>query len=190
MAYLTQIDTQTSTDVNLATVLLVSTFTNTTRIREVFVNVFADQLAGGGAYICTVKVQRAGAGTAYTIKSESRTLSAETEVGFAFGPITINATDVLTVYLLGQAGDTTTPDVIVDVNEELPTELSTVATEAYAADGAAATPVQLLYMIWAMLAEANASGTTITVKKIDGSTTAMTFTIDSATAPATITRAS
>lgn len=65
---------------------------------------------------------------------------------------------------------------------------TTAQTEAYAADGAAATPAQLLYMIWAMLAEANAAGTTITVKKLDGSTTAMTLTIDSATVPTTITR--
>lgn len=61
-------------------------------------------------------------------------------------------------------------------------------TEGYAADGAAASPVQLLYMIWSFLAEKNVSGTTLTVKRLDGSTTAMTFTLDNAT-PSALTRA-
>lgn len=62
-------------------------------------------------------------------------------------------------------------------------------TEAYAADGAAATVAQLLYMIWSALAEFAISGTTITAKKLDGATTAMTFTLDSSTAPTSRTRA-
>lgn len=62
-------------------------------------------------------------------------------------------------------------------------------TESYAADGAAFTMAQALYQIWSMLAEANASGTTITCKKLDGSTTSMTFTIDNGATPTTITRA-
>lgn len=62
-------------------------------------------------------------------------------------------------------------------------------TEAYAADGAAATPAQLLYMIWAMLAERSVSSTTVTVKKLDGSTNAMTFTLNDASNPTSITRA-
>jgi hypothetical protein len=63
-------------------------------------------------------------------------------------------------------------------------------TEAYAADGAAATLAQMLYMIWGAVAEFAISGTTLTVKKLDGTTTAMTFTLDSATDPTSRTRAS
>jgi len=66
---------------------------------------------------------------------------------------------------------------------------SAALTEGYATDGSTATLPQLLYMIWAILAESNISGTTNTVKKLDGTTTAMTLTLDSATAPTTITRA-
>lgn len=66
----------------------------------------------------------------------------------------------------------------------------TALTEAYAADGAAATPAQLLYLILAALTEFSISGTTITVKKLDGSTTAATYTLDSDTAPTSRTRAS
>lgn len=62
-------------------------------------------------------------------------------------------------------------------------------TEAYATDGSAATAAQLLYMIWSALAEFAISSTTITAKKLDGSTTAMTFTLDDATTPTSRTRA-
>lgn len=68
---------------------------------------------------------------------------------------------------------------------------NTAMTEGYAADGAEATLAQLLYMLWAAAAaEKTISGTTMTVKKLDGITTAMTFTLNSATNPTSITRAS
>lgn len=62
-------------------------------------------------------------------------------------------------------------------------------TEAYASDGAAFTPAQGLYMIWSAVAEFAISGTTITAKKLDGTTTAMTFTLDDGTDPTSRTRA-
>lgn len=62
-------------------------------------------------------------------------------------------------------------------------------TEAYAADGAEGTPAQLLYMIQQMLTEFAISSTTLTTKKLDGATTAATFTLDSATQPTSLTRA-
>lgn len=69
--------------------------------------------------------------------------------------------------------------------------LFTVAmTESYAADGAAPTPAQALFLIQQALLEMNYSGTTGTIKKLDGSTTAATVTINSATTPTGITRAS
>ena len=74
-------------------------------------------------------------------------------------------------------------DVITDIWQ------GTALTESYAADGATATPAQLLYQIWALLAEKSIVTTTLTAKKLDGSTTAMTFTLDDATTPTSITRA-
>ena len=62
-------------------------------------------------------------------------------------------------------------------------------TEAYASDGAAATPAQLLYMLWAGVNEFSISGPTITAKKLDGSTTAMTWTLDDSSSPTSRTRA-
>ena len=67
---------------------------------------------------------------------------------------------------------------------------TTAATESYASDGAAATPAQLLYMILCAVSEFSISSTTITGKKVDGSTTAMTWTLDDASSPTSRTRAS
>ena len=68
--------------------------------------------------------------------------------------------------------------------------LTTAMTESYAADGAAPTAAQMLYMIWSAIAEMAISGVTLTTFKLDGTTTAMTFTLNSGTAPTTRTRAS
>ncbi len=73
---------------------------------------------------------------------------------------------------------------------ELDATWTTAQTESYASDGAAATPAQLLYMIYCAVSEFSISGTTITGKKVDGSTTAMTWTINSASDPTSRTRAS
>lgn len=66
---------------------------------------------------------------------------------------------------------------------------TTTMTESYAADGAAGTLAQVLYMIQQLMAEKAVVGTTMTVKKLDGATTAATYTLNSATTPTTITRA-
>jgi hypothetical protein len=63
-------------------------------------------------------------------------------------------------------------------------------TEGYAADGAAPTPVQALFMMISYLFERSVAGVTVTAKKLDGTTTAMTFTLDDGTTPTTQTRAS
>ena len=80
-----------------------------------------------------------------------------------------------------------------EVNAECDTAISgyntTAMTESYAADGATMTPEQARHMIWSALHEFAISGTTITSKKLDGSTTAMTHTIDDATNPTSRTRA-
>ena len=61
--------------------------------------------------------------------------------------------------------------------------------ESYAALGAEPSLAQILYEIRALLAENGVATTTVTTKKLDGSTTAATYTINSATAPTNITRA-
>lgn len=63
-------------------------------------------------------------------------------------------------------------------------------TEAYATVSVAPTLNQAIYMILQLLQNRSVSGTTLTVKKIDNSTTAMTYTLDSATTPTSQVRAS
>jgi hypothetical protein len=81
----------------------------------------------------------------------------------------------------------------VTVDKAAAVNLSTIweeaLTEAYAADGAAGTAAQILYLIQQAVTEFAISGTTKTIKKIDGSTTAATETLDDASNPTSITRA-
>lgn len=67
--------------------------------------------------------------------------------------------------------------------------LTTQMTESYAADGVAPTLAQSLFLVGQFLYDHASAGTTKTVKKIDGSTTAATFTYDSGTVPTALVRA-
>jgi len=69
------------------------------------------------------------------------------------------------------------------------TLFTTAMTESYNADGAAPTPAQALFVIMQRLTEFAIAGTTITAKKLDGSTTAFTLTLDDASNPTSSTRA-
>lgn len=62
-------------------------------------------------------------------------------------------------------------------------------TEGYRANAAAPTSDQFMSEVLAHLGESAITGTTKTIKRLDHSTTAETFTLDSATAPTSITRA-
>jgi len=66
---------------------------------------------------------------------------------------------------------------------------TTQLTESYAADGVAPTPAQALFLIQQALTDFVISGTALTVREIDGSTTAATCTLSDASNPVSITRA-
>jgi len=68
--------------------------------------------------------------------------------------------------------------------------LQTQLTEDYAADGTAPTLTQAVMLIMQHLTEVELVGTTWTTKKLDGTTTAATFTTDDANDPTSITRTS
>ena len=111
----------------------------------------------------------------------------------AVAPFTVVATDVIRVkdtvhptYALNLYDPPTRAEATTDANSMFTTAL----TESYAADGAAPTPAQALFLIQQMLTEFAISGTTLTMKKVDGSTTAATFTLDDAVNPTSLTRAS
>ena len=67
--------------------------------------------------------------------------------------------------------------------------LASALTESYSTDGAAPTLTQAVMLILQHLSESSITGTTKTVKQLDGSTTAATFTLDDASSPSSITRA-
>jgi len=84
---------------------------------------------------------------------------------------------------------TTLPGLIAALNDLAASDILTTAlTESYAADGAAPTLSQLVYMLWSRIHEFGIASTTLTSKKLD-STAAMTWTLDSSTLPTSSTRA-
>lgn len=81
------------------------------------------------------------------------------------------------------------PGLIAALNDLAASDILTTAlTEAYAADGSAFTLSEALYMIYSVVAQSAVAATAITTKKLDGTTTAMTFTTDDATDPTSRTR--
>lgn len=76
------------------------------------------------------------------------------------------------------------------VQQEAEDALAVTVADSVPADGTRPTPNQALYAIYQFLTERAVAGTTLTVKKPDGSTTLMTFTLSDATTPVSITRTS
>lgn len=139
MTTITQIDTSTLSNQSLTTALLVHTFTNTTRARKVFVQVDLDQIAGNGNYTVYATIQRAGTGSAFRVIpiTTAAVASGITSAAFQTAGFPLNSTDVLKVYVTGLAGDTTTPDIVTRVWEELPfsaAEYTAPPTAAQTAD--------------------------------------------------------
>lgn len=79
-------------------------------------------------------------------------------------------------------------NIILDT-DELQQLLTTAMTESYATDGSPPTFTQFMYMLWSSISQFDISSTTITTRKLDGTTSAMTFTMNDATSPTSRTRA-
>jgi ribosomal protein L12E/L44/L45/RPP1/RPP2 len=83
----------------------------------------------------------------------------------------------------------TIPALITALNDISVSDILTTAmTESYAAAGSAPTLAQALFLIQQLLADHVASGTTLTVRRLNGTTTAATFTFNDADNPSGITR--
>jgi len=107
--------------------------------------------------------------------SATRTLSA---LGFTLGASDLAADTIGASELAADA-----------ITEIVNAVLTTAMTESYNADGAAPTLAQALFVTMQRLTEFAISGTTITVKKLDGSTSAYELTLDDGTSPTSATRA-
>jgi hypothetical protein len=89
------------------------------------------------------------------------------------------------------AGITANGNAIAGLNNiTVANVLNTQMTESYAADGTAPTLAQALFISMQNLQDFSFAGTTQTVRRLDGSTTAATYTLDDSAAPTSKTRAS
>jgi hypothetical protein len=71
-----------------------------------------------------------------------------------------------------------------------PWQFQSQMTEGYSVNGTASTPEQAFFELKSLLQNKAISGTTLTSYQINGSTTAMTFTLNSASTPTSLLRAS
>ena len=108
------LETDSLSNQNIAAAAVIGAYTADAD-RMVVVDVSLDQVAGNGDYVIYVTRQINGAGSAYVMlpKTTCAAASGETAIAMQSGMISVRSGDVLTVYLDGLAGDTTTPDTIV-----------------------------------------------------------------------------
>lgn len=79
---------------------------------------------------------------------------------------------------------------IAHLDRDISAILTTALTQSYATAGSAPTAAQVLFILQQMLAgNFSITGTTITVYKLDGSTVAATFTLNDASSPTAMSRA-
>jgi hypothetical protein len=105
------LETDTASNVNISAATACGAYTaNADRL--VVVDVCVDAVVGNGDYVMYVTKQINGAGSAYIIlpKTTMTAGSGETAISGQSGMIAVRSGDILTVYVDGLAGDTTTPD--------------------------------------------------------------------------------
>lgn len=121
-------------------------------------------------------------------------------------PTELDATDAPGIYLFDMEQAETNGDLIIlsavsstaDIDlqpvilytRDLGAEFTKQMTESYAADGVAPTPAQAMFLIQQVLTQFAISGVTLTIKKLDGSTTAAVLTLDDAVNPTSADRTS
>mgnify|MGYP001018508027 CR=1 FL=1 len=114
MAVARWLETDSLSNQNISSALAIGAYTADAD-RMIVCDVSLDQVAGGGDYVIYITRQINGAGSAYVLlpKTTCAAASGETAIAMQSGPITVRSGDVLTVYVDGLAGDTTTPDTVV-----------------------------------------------------------------------------
>lgn len=111
MAVLTHLKTDTGTNVDISAATAVGAYTSTGD-KLVMCDVSIDAVAGNGDYVMYVTRQIGGSGSAYRILPQTTMTAASglTAISAQSGWITVRNGDVLTCYVDGLAGDTSTPD--------------------------------------------------------------------------------
>jgi hypothetical protein len=111
MGAFTYIETDTGTNVDISAATAVGAYTSTGD-KLIMVDVSIDAVAGNGDYVMYVTRQIGGSGSAYRILPQTTMTAASglTAISAQSGWITVRNGDVLTCYVDGLAGDTSTPD--------------------------------------------------------------------------------
>jgi hypothetical protein len=111
MGAFTYIETDTGTNVDISAATAVGAYTSTGD-KLIMVDVSIDAVAGNGDYVMYVTRQIGGSGSAYRILPQTTMAAASglTAISAQSGWITVRNGDVLTCYVDGLAGDTSTPD--------------------------------------------------------------------------------
>ena len=111
MAVLTHLETDTGTNVDISGATAVGAYT-ANGDKLIMVDVSIDAVAGNGDYVMYVTRQIGGSGSAYRILPQTTMTAASglTAISAQSGWITVRNGDVLTCYVDGLAGDTSTPD--------------------------------------------------------------------------------
>jgi len=106
------LETDSASNQDISTAYNAGTYT-ANAARMVFVRLFADQIAGNGDYTAWLTIQRAGSGSAYRVVpiTTAAVASGVTAACLVTIGIPVTNTDVVNAYILGLAGDTTTPDI-------------------------------------------------------------------------------
>lgn len=105
-----------------------------------------------------------------------------------FSSLDINASGHISRVVLV---DTTTTNTDMVTSGAIATAVfTTTMTEAYPTDSAEFTLAQGLYLMYSTFAQFSINGTTVTCKKLDGTTTSAVFDLDSATTPTSRVRSS
>lgn len=181
------------------------------------VNVAQMRTANNGAFVTMIHPSSTGAlpaiadvrngttysggmltGTAYIPGATS--VAAGVNVDHTVGTAVITTADVATAVQTGMTsqGYTTARagyldvlnGIIAAINAEVVDVMRTdTIPDSVSVDGSLPTLTQAIYEILQFLTEKSLTSTTLTVKKVNGSSALMTFTLDSATAPTSITRA-
>jgi hypothetical protein len=114
-----QLATSTLSNQDIHAALLVHTYTADAD-RAILIRVVVDQIQNaGGDYYCYITIREAGAGSYYEMQPRTKAtiLAGITSIGFSSIILPVNNTDVVRVYVLGLAGDTTTPDITTRIYE-------------------------------------------------------------------------
>jgi len=106
------IETDSASNQDISSAYNAGTYT-ADAVRMIFCRLFVDQIAGNGDYTAYMTIQRAGSGSAYRVVpiTTAAVASGVTAAVLTTIGVPVSNTDVVNAYVLGLAGDTTTPDI-------------------------------------------------------------------------------